>query len=125
MAQEGKWENRPYGYFRTNDGKAHIKLCEQDYSQRKEITRQLMEFGVVAGKYTIDNLPLLKKARDMALTPDLPDEEHRSKPWKDIPKNKYPYWLGLGVVYEHFHTAKSNRSPTTQRLVVHLWAAIH
>ncbi len=125
MAQEGKWENRPYGYFRTNDGKAHIKLCEQDYSQRKEITRQLMEFGVVAGKYTIDNLPLLKKARDMALTPDLPDEEHRSKPWKDIPKNKYPYWLGLGVVYEHFHTAKSNRSPTTQRLVPEMYVEMH
>ncbi len=125
MAQEGKWENRPYGYFRTKDGKAHIKLCEQDYSQRKEITRQLMEFGAVAGKYTIDNLPLLKKARDMALTPDLPDEEHRSKPWKDIPKNKYPYWLGLGVVYEHFHTAKSNRSPTTQRLVPEMYVEIH
>lgn len=125
MAQEGKWENRPYGYFRTKDGKAHIRLCEQDYSQRKEITRQLMEFGAVAGKYTIDNLPLLKKARDMALTPDLPDEEHRSKPWKDIPKDKYPYWLGLGVVYEHFHTAKSNRSPTTQRLVPEMYVEIH
>ena len=33
MTQEGTWENRPYGYFRTKDGKAHIKLCEQDYSE--------------------------------------------------------------------------------------------
>ncbi|MCH7694714.1 MAG: molybdopterin-dependent oxidoreductase, partial [Proteobacteria bacterium] len=32
MAQEGQWENRPYGYFRTNDGKVHFKLCKQDYS---------------------------------------------------------------------------------------------
>ncbi|NOX43951.1 MAG: molybdopterin-dependent oxidoreductase [Gammaproteobacteria bacterium] len=125
MAQEGIWENRPYGYFRTNDGKAHIKLCEQDYSQRKEITKQLMEFGAVAGKYTIDNIPLLKKARDMALTPDLPDEEHRNKAWAKIPKDKYPYWLGLGVVYEHFHTAKSNRSPTTQRLVPEMYVEMH
>jgi nitrate reductase NapA len=125
MAQEGKWENRPYGYFRTKDGKAHIKLCEQDYSQREAITKQLMEFGTKPGKYTIDNIPLLKKARDMALTPDLPDEKFRHRSWKKIPKNKYPYWLGLGVVYEHFHTAKSNRSVTTQKLVPEMYVEMH
>ncbi|MDH5445749.1 MAG: molybdopterin-dependent oxidoreductase [Gammaproteobacteria bacterium] len=125
MAQEGQWENRPYGYFRTKDGKVHMKLCEQDYSQRKEITKKLMEFGHVQGVYTIDNIPLLKQARDMGLTPDMTDDEHRGKNWDKVPKDMYPYWLGLGVVYEHFHTAKSNRSATTRRLVPEMYVEMH
>lgn len=125
MMQEGVWKNRPYGYFRTKDGKVHMKLCEQDYSQRKEITRKLMEFGSKDGVYTIDNMALLKQARDMGLTPDLPDEEARGTKWNETPKDKYPYWLGLGVVYEHFHTAKSNRSPTTRRLVPEMYVEMH
>ena len=125
MLQEGKWKNRPYGYFRTTDGKVHMKLCHVDYSRRKEITDKLMEFGHKKGVYTIDNIPLLRQARDMGLTPDMPDEEQRGKNWKDIPKDKYPYWLGLGVVYEHFHTAKSNRSPTTRRLVPEMYVEMH
>ena len=84
-----------------------------------------MEYGFVQGKYTIDDIPLLKQARDMALTPDLPDAEHRNKPWDKVPQDKYPYWLGLGVVYEHFHTAKSNRSATTRRLVPEMYVEIH
>jgi nitrate reductase NapA len=123
--QEGQWKNRPYGYFRTKDGKVHIKLCQQDYSQREEITRKLMEFGDKEGVYTIDNIPLLKQARDMGLTPDLPDEKERGQSWDKIAKDKYPYWLGLGVVYEHFHTAKSNRSPTTRRLVPEMYVEMH
>jgi anaerobic selenocysteine-containing dehydrogenase len=125
MLQEGKWENKPYGYFRTKDGKVHMKLCQQDYSQRKEITAKLMEFGHKEGVYTIDNIPLLKQARDMGLTPDLPDEDERGKSWDKVAKDKYPYWLGLGVVYEHFHTAKSNRSPTTRRLVPEMYVEMH
>ncbi len=125
MLQEGKWENRPYGYFRTKDGKVHMKLVHQDYSRRKEITAKLMEFGDKEGVYTIDNIPLIKQARDMGLTPDLPDEEHRGKAWDKVPEDKYPYWLGLGVVYEHFHTAKSNRSPTTRRLVPEMYVEMH
>ena len=125
MMQEGVWKNKPYGYFRTKDGKVHMSLCLQDYSQRKEITKKLMEFGDKEGVYTIDNIPLLKQARDMGLTPDLPDEEQRGKTWDNVPKNKYPYWLGLGVVYEHFHTAKSNRSPTTRRLVPEMYVEMH
>jgi len=125
MMQEGVWKNRPYGYFRTKDGKVHMKLCEQDYSQRKEITEKLMEFGSVEGLYTIDNIPLLEKARDMGLTPDLPDDDYRDTHWKEVPEDKYPYWLGLGVVYEHFHTAKSNRSPTTRRLVPEMYVEMH
>lgn len=125
MAQEGEWKNRPYGYFRTKEGRVKIKLCQQDYSQRKQITKKLMEFGHKPGKYTIDNIPLLRKARDMALTPDLPDEEHRGKKWQDIPQEKFPYWLGLGVVYEHFHTAKTARAPTTMNLVPEMYVEMH
>jgi ferredoxin-nitrate reductase len=124
MLQEG-WENRPYGYFRTKDGKVHFKFCKQDYSNRKELTAKLMEFGTKKDHYTIDHIDLLTEARDKGLTPDLPDEELRDKAWKDIPKDKFPYWLGLGVVYEHFHTAKSNRSPTTRRLVPEQYVEMH
>ena len=125
MNQEGKWKNRPYGYFRTKDGKVNMKFCKQDYSERKEITEKLMEFGVKKNHYAIDNMDLIVKARDMALTPDMPDEEFRGVPWKEVPKDKYPYWMGLGVVYEHFHTAKSNRSPTTRRLVPEMYVEMH
>ena len=125
MLQEGDWESRPYGYFRTKDGKVHFKLCEQDYSDRKRVTDKLMEFGDKEGVYTIDNIALLEEARDKGLTPDLPDEDLRGNKWQDIPADKYPYWLGLGVVYEHFHTAKSNRSATTRRLVPEQYVEMH
>jgi len=125
MLQEGDWKNRPYGYFRTNDGMVHMKLCKQDYSNRKAITAKLMEFGAKPGVYSIDDIDLLKQARDNGLTPDLPDDGYRDQRWTDVPKDKYPYWLGLGVVYEHFHTAKSNRSPTTRRLVPEMYVEMH
>ncbi len=125
MAQEGDWTDKPYGNFRTKDGKMHFKFVQQDYSQREEITKQLMEFGHKEGLYTIDHIDLLKKARDMALTPDLPDAGYRGRPVSEIPLDKYPYWLGLGIVYEHFHTAKSSRSPTTRRLVPEMYVEIH
>jgi nitrate reductase NapA len=125
MLQEGNWKNKPYGYFRTKDGKVHMKLCKQDYTDREAITKKLMDFGKKKGYYTIDNLDLLKLARDNGLTPDLPDEKERGKKWDKIAQDKYPYWLGLGVVYEHFHTAKSNRSPTTRRLVPEMYVEMH
>ena len=125
MLQEGNWKSKPYGYFRTKDGKVNMQICHQDYSDRQEITDQLMEFGTKPGHYTIDHIDLLKKARDRGLTPDLPDEAERGKKWDAVAKDKYPYWLGLGVVYEHFHTAKSNRSPTTRRLVPEMYVEMH
>tara|TARA_Y100000310_G_scaffold312339_1_gene359544 strand:- start:4280 stop:6961 length:2682 start_codon:yes stop_codon:yes gene_type:complete len=125
MLQEGDWDSRPYGYFRTKDDKVHMKLCHQDYADRAEITRKLMAFGAEDGLYTIDHVDLIVEARDKGLTPDLPDEEYRGRQWQDIPKDKYPYWMGLGVVYEHFHTAKSNRSPTTRRLVPEMYVEMH
>jgi anaerobic selenocysteine-containing dehydrogenase len=125
MLQEGNWASKPYGYFRTKDGKVHMKICRQDYSDREEITAKLMEFGTREGHYTIDNMDLIKLARDKGLTPDLPDEKFRGMKWDSVPKDKYPYWFGLGVVYEHFHTAKSNRSPTTRRLVPEMYVEMH
>jgi len=124
MPQEG-WKNKPYGYFRTKDGKVHMKLVHQDYSGREKLTKELMRFGAEEGLYTIDHMDLIKQARDRGLTPDMPDEDHRGKAWKDVPKGKCPYWFGLGVVYEHFHTAKSNRSPTTRRLVPEMYVEMH
>ena len=125
MMQEGNWESKPYGYFRTKDGKVHMKICHQDYSDREAITKKLMEFGTKPGHYTIDNMDLIKLARDKGLTPDLPDEKFRGQKWDAVPKDKFPYWFGLGVVYEHFHTAKSNRSPTTRRLVPEMYVEMH
>jgi len=108
------WDEKPYGDFRHKDGKMHMHFCNQDYSQREEITKELMKFGAKGHEdfYAIDNIPLLEKARDMALTPDIPDEE-------------YPMWLGLGVVYEHFHTAKTIRSGTTRKLVPEMYLELH
>ncbi|WP_171181997.1 molybdopterin oxidoreductase family protein [Ruegeria sp. HKCCD8929] len=125
MLQEGDWADKPYGYFRTKDGKVHIKLVHQDYSNREALTKEMMRFGTEEGLYTIDNLDLIEKVRDAGLTPDMPDEEHRGKKWQEVPDDKYPYWFGLGVVYEHFHTAKSNRSPTTRRLVPEMYVEMH
>ena len=42
-----------------------------------------------------------------------------------MPKDKYPYWIGLGVVYEHFHTSKTIRSGTTRRLVPEMYLEMH
>ncbi len=128
MGQEGDWPGKPYGMFRKPDGKMHFKLCHMDYSNRTELTNKLMKFGDENGDkklYTIDHMDLITEARDKAMTPDIPDEEHRHKAWYKVPKDKFPMWLGLGVVYEHFHTAKSNRSPTTRRLVPEQYVEMH
>jgi anaerobic selenocysteine-containing dehydrogenase len=42
-----------------------------------------------------------------------------------VPKDKYPFWVGLGVVYEHFHTSKTIRSGTTRRLVPEMYLELH
>lgn len=128
MGQEGKWDDKPYGMFRRPDGKMQFKLCQMDYSNRVELTGKLMEFGRKDGDknlHTIDHIDLITEARDKAMTPDLPDEAFRDKAWDQVPQDKYPMWLGLGVVYEHFHTAKSNRSPTCRRLVPEQYVEMH
>ena len=125
--EDASWVQKPYGSFRHKDGKLHMHLCEQDYSQREEITKQLMRFGAEGEDefYAIDNMDLLEKARDMALTPELPDFAHLGKKWDEVPDDAYPFWLGLGVVYEHFHTAKTIRSGTTRKLVPEMYVEMH
>ena len=56
---------------------------------------------------------LRNQARNLARLP------HSSlAPLQDaIGEDKYPFWLGLGIVYEHFHTAKTIRGATTLKLV--------
>jgi nitrate reductase NapA len=114
LNQEKGWKDKPYGAFRHKDGKMHMHFCNQDYTNRAEITKELMRFGAKGEEkfYAIDNEDLLIKARDNALTPELPDKE-------------YPMWLGLGVVYEHFHTAKTIRSGTTKKLVPEMYVEMH
>ncbi|MCP4397437.1 MAG: molybdopterin-dependent oxidoreductase, partial [bacterium] len=125
LGQEEGWTDKPYGAFRTGDGKAHMNLCEQDYSQREEILAELSKCGVDPDFYIIDHLDLLVKARDMGLSPELPDFEYRDTAIEDIPEDKYPYWLNLGVVYEHFHTAKTIRSATNAKLLLEQYVEVH
>ncbi|MGM0578128.1 MAG: molybdopterin oxidoreductase family protein [Myxococcota bacterium] len=124
MGQEG-WKDKPYGDFRTGDGKLHIHTCEQTYEGREEIIAEMSRAGTEEGYYFIDHLDVLEKARDNALTPELPDQEHLGKKWDAVPEGKYPFWVGLGVVYEHFHTAKTIRSGTTRRLVPEMYVEMH
>jgi anaerobic selenocysteine-containing dehydrogenase len=133
LGQEG-WGGKPYGAFRHADGKARFKLCGQDYSQIREITGKLMEYGhrdrPGVGPYIIDELAeaklnnrpsILERARDAALPPELPDLEVYDDKRKGLADHKkgdvYPFWLSLGIVYEHFHTSKTIRGATTLKLV--------
>ncbi|MBT5828986.1 MAG: molybdopterin-dependent oxidoreductase, partial [Candidatus Latescibacteria bacterium] len=126
MNQEN-WEESPYPNFRHADGKARFKLCEQDYGPDnkyiKEVTAAFSKYGAKKGEgpWLYENQELLKRARDLALVPELPDLEfydNTRKTLEDAQKeNKFPFWLGLGIVYEHFHTAKTIQGPTTQKLV--------
>ena len=134
LGQEG-WAGQPYGDFSHADGKARFKLCEQDYSKLGPITDRLMKYGDKRtpgeGPFLIDDMfedgpnkgkpRILVEARDAGLPPEVPHldiyrntsmtlEDHREQ-------DLYPFWLGLGVVYEHFHTAKTIRGATTMKLV--------
>jgi len=134
------WAGQPYGSFAHANGKAKFKLCEQNYSTLKETCGKLMAYGESVGMekrkgasnkemlaaaekqpFMMDNMDLLTHARDNALPPEIPDLDFfddASKTLEDAAKeNKYPFWLGLGIVYEHFHTAKTIQGPTTRKLV--------
>ncbi|TPW21775.1 MAG: hypothetical protein FD126_355, partial [Elusimicrobia bacterium] len=139
MGQE-KWAGKPYGEFALPGGKAKFKLCEQDYARLKELTGKMMAFGEGVGlkvregatnkeileaaqkqPFFMDNMDILIAARDNALMPELPDLEFYDDATKGLAEatseNKYPMWLGLGIVYEHFHSAKTIQGATTKRLV--------
>ena len=125
MFQEEGWEEKPYGAFRRKGGKAHLKLCEQTYEDRERYIARLRDYGVKDGFYTIDNQDDLKAIRDRGLTPEMPDLEFAGVAGALVPEGKYPFWLNLGIVYEHFHTAKTIRGATTQRLVPEQYVEIH
>jgi anaerobic selenocysteine-containing dehydrogenase len=126
MHQEG-WKDSPYANFRHADGKAHFNLCEQDYGKDgknlKDVAKEFSKYGAKKGEgpWLHENQELLIKARDLALVPEMPDLEFYDSKTKDledaISEDKYPFWLGLGIVYEHFHTSKTIRSASTMRLV--------
>ncbi|MHC4065846.1 MAG: molybdopterin oxidoreductase family protein, partial [Planctomycetota bacterium] len=133
LGQEG-WAGKPYGAFGHKDGKAKFKLCEQDYSNIKDTCAKLMEYGhrstPGAGPFLIDELAAAKAegrksilvvARDDALPPELPDLEVYEDEGKKLADHKsddkYPFWLSLGIVYEHFHASKTIRGATTLKLV--------
>jgi nitrate reductase NapA len=133
LGQEG-WAGKPYGSFRHKDGKARFKLCEQDYTKLKEVTAKLMTYGhrdkPGVGPFLIDELAeaetkgrknILVQARDAGLTPELPDIDIYNDTTKSLDhhkaSDKYPFWLSLGIVYEHFHTSKTIRGATTLKLV--------
>ena len=111
MLQEGSWENKPYGYFRTKDGKVHMKLVHQDYSDREEITKKLMEFGAEEGLYTIDHMDLIELARDKGLTPDMPDEDFRGMAWAGCPRTSTP----TGWAWAWSTSTSTPPSPTAAR----------
>ncbi len=127
MGQEG-WKEAPYALFPKQGGKAKFKLCEQDYGGAdgallKEVCGELSQYGANSGEgpWLYENQELLIRARDNALTPEVPDLEYYRDHDKGIDDakrdDKYPFWLGLGIVYEHFHSAKTIRGPSTLRLV--------
>ncbi|RME25694.1 MAG: hypothetical protein D6798_08330, partial [Deltaproteobacteria bacterium] len=123
--EDPSWKDKPYGDFRHADGKLHMHVCEQDYTDREAITKELMRMGAEEGFYAIDHLDLLEKARDNALTPELPDSDYLGRKAEEVPEGKYPFWVGLGVVYEHFHTSKTIRSGTTRKLVPEQYVEMH
>ena len=125
MGQEEYWPDKPYGEFRHPDGKLHFHVCEQDYSQYREVTDELSKLGTDPNFYIIDHYDLLIKARDMGLTPELPHEEFLGRKVGDCPKDKFPFWFATGVVYEHFHTAKTIRAGTTKKLVPEMYVEMH
>jgi len=125
MSQEEGWEEKPYGAFRRSGGKALMKLCEQTYDNRELYIARLRDYGVKKDHYTIDHIDDLVAIRDRGLTPELPDFEWAGRPGALVPDDKYPFWLLLGVVYEHFHTAKTIRGATTRRLVPEQYVEMH
>ncbi len=125
MSQEAGWDEKPYGAFRRGSGKALMQLCEQTYEDREKYISKLRGYGVEKGLYTIDHIDDLLAIRDRGLTPELPDFEWAGKAGALVPEDKYPFWLLLGVVYEHFHTAKTTRGATTRRLVPEQYVELH
>ena len=102
-----------------------MRLVHNDYTKRKEITAEMAKAGVVPNWTFIDHFKVLVDARDNGLTPGMPDKEFLGKHWSEVPKDKFPFWANTGIVYEHFHTAKTIRSATLRKLVPEQYVEIH
>jgi anaerobic selenocysteine-containing dehydrogenase len=125
MGQEN-WAGKPYGQFRTSSGKAKFKLCEQDYSRARELTAKIEKVGKDPDAHIIDQYDVLVAMRDNGLTPELPDFDFLGKSFIEVKKaDKYPFWLSLGIVFEHFHTTKTIRQATTRKLVPEQYVELH
>lgn len=126
--QEDKYwpdKEKHYKNFRTPDGFLHVKLVHNDYTKLKEVQAEMAKAGVEPGWLFIDHLDVLKAARDGGMFPEPPDVEYRGKRWDEVPKDKFPYFFNSGIVYEHFHTAKTIRGTTTRKLVPEQYLEIH
>jgi anaerobic selenocysteine-containing dehydrogenase len=125
MAQEEYWPGKPYGEFRHPDGKLHIHMCHQDYTHYRAITDELAKAGTDPNYFISDHMDILVKARDAGLTPELPHADFLGNKLGSCPTDKYPFWWATGVVYEHFHTAKTIRAGTTKKLVPEMYVEMH
>ncbi len=125
MGQEEYWPDKPYGEFRHVDGKLHFHMCHQDYSEYREITDEMSRAGTDPAFFISDHYDLLVRARDAGLTPELPHADFLGRKIGDCPEDKYPFWWATGVVYEHFHTAKTIRAGTTKKLVPEMYVEMH
>ncbi|MCF7764893.1 MAG: molybdopterin-dependent oxidoreductase [Verrucomicrobia bacterium] len=125
MAQEEYWPGKPYGEFRHPDGKLHIHMCHQDYTHYRAITDELAKAGTDPNYFISDHMDILVKARDAGLTPELPHADFLGNKLGGCPTDKYPFWWATGVVYEHFHTAKTIRAGTTKKLVPEMYVEMH
>lgn len=126
--QEDKYwpdKDKHYKNYRTADGLLNVKLVHNDYTKLKEVQAEMAKAGVETGWLFIDHLDVLKAARDGGMFPESPDVEHRGKKWDEVPKDKYPYFFNSGIVYEHFHTARTIRSATSRKLVPEQYLEIH
>lgn len=124
--QEKDWPDRPYGFFPHRDGRARFKLCEQDYSRAREIMAKVEKIGNDPTMLITDHYDVLIELRDNGLPPELPDFEALDNSLSRQKRGgKFPLWLNLGVVFEHFHTAKTIRSPTVRRLVPEMYVELN
>ena len=125
MNQETGWEDRPYGSFGHPDGKLHVHLCEQDYTDREEIIAEMGRAGVEPDYQFSDHQDVLRRAASKGLHPELPDADFLGRAWDRVPNDKYPFWIATGIVYEHFRSAKTIRANTTSRLVREQYVEMH
>ena len=124
--QEKGWEDKPYGFFPHKDGRARFKLCEQDYSRAREILAKVEKAGRDPSFRVTDNMNVLKEIRDNGLPVEIPDfDDLTTSLAEQKKKGAFPLWLSLGVVFEHFHTAKTIRSVTTRRLVPEMYVEVN